>query len=646
MKRAKEQFHKKITCIYNHLCRKDLTKFTNYFYIENNKASFSNRQTHLYKNWIKLGKQSRMFEREYADYPFSQLRLYGEALFGDVNAFLDVTTEYFCQRIKVYAQQEVTSNISFENTYKYIYVFNRSGVEEGYPIDYYTITYSDNAPISNELKITVTAPKNRASWGLEPYHGSLKYQGNKIILNFEQRNDYISALFTTDLLNSHSPYLVGVAIGIADRNEKVPLAKKVILTQELIENVNELYPILNETEMIAAKENSYGLRDFNQTRESLHLHKYIKKIYRLNQLFKNLSEQDYFGSFYQQLALKEFSAIDNIFQKVKVHSPYHVNSRKRIFNILLDSYRSEPYQELYMVMPIHQEENIFAHQSEKALLLQQEFIDLSTSISIEIIFVVEACNKPLNPEFKAFLTKIASTITLYFAFKHQLESEVNSIDFLFTDNKNFIMTKFLRVDTPVFNLYQEKPTIEEHEAMYRKIRNRSIAYEAFNQEGNQPCMPPNPTLKRLVGEWYHYVYGSKTDHNGNVKLWEDRVIIYEDGKVDYYSETIKTERGVMINKTYQSVILLDDLENKRLSTIVFDHLPHQIQKAFTVQIITKQYQRDSDMFAIGIFSRKPISPPKVQEILGDIQEVRVLEEPNIGHRLVHYLIDTYGYYDE
>jgi len=50
------------------------------------------------------------------------------------------------------------------------------------------------------------------------------------------------------------------------------------------------------------------------------------------------------------------------------------------------------------------------------------------------------------------------------------------------------------------------------------------------------------------------------------------------------------------------------------------------------------------MFAIGIFSRSPIPLPKVQEILGDIQHVRLLEEPNVGHRLVNYLIDAHGYY--
>jgi hypothetical protein len=646
MEKENQQFHKKITYIYEQFCRKDLTKFTNFFYIEKSKSSFQNRQTHLYKNWIKLGKYSRMFKTEYSKYPFGQLHLHGQLLFKDADAFLKMDIDRFYQRIKDYIQQEVKSQIDVDTSYKYMYIFNDEGVNDNPNIGYYSIEYTLTTSTTNQIEITVTPPKNKASFMLEPYHGSIKHQSNKIILNFENRNDYISALFNTDLINSHSQYLVGLAIGIADRNEKIPLSKKVILTKALIPNVNELYPTLNETEILSAKENSYELHDPNQPIESIHLNKYIKKIHCLNKLFENLSKQHYFGSFYEQLAIKEFSAINNIFQKLKVHNPYYVNYRERVLNILLHSYKSEPYQQLYMVMPMYQEDNIFEHQSAKALLLQKDFIELSTRVNIEIIFVVEDCQQPFNYEVKAFLAKIESTVTIHFALKHQLETEVNSIDFLFTNNKNFIVTKFLRVDTPVFNIYQEKPTIEDHETMYRKIYNRSTPYEEFNQKGNQRCLPlSNSILESVVGEWHHYVYGSKTERDGNVKLWDDTVIIYEDGTVDYYSETTKTEKGVIINKEYQSVILLDNIVTKRLFTIVFDHFPHKIQKAFTVKTIAKQYQGDSDMFAIGIFSRKPIKRTQVQEILGDINQVRLLEEPNIGHRLVNYLIDEYGYYD-
>jgi len=42
---------------------------------------------------------------------------------------------------------------------------------------------------------------------------------------------------------------------------------------------------------------------------------------------------------------------------------------------------------------------------------------------------------------------------------------------------------------------------------------------------------------------------------------------------------------VIINKEYQSIILLEDDITKRVLTIVFDHQPHKIQDAFLVKII-------------------------------------------------------------
>ncbi len=60
------------------------------------------------------------------------------------------------------------------------------------------------------------------------------------------KNDYISTIFNTDLINNRTKYLVGVGIGIADINQKIPIAKKVILIKDKIEDSDELYLVLNE----------------------------------------------------------------------------------------------------------------------------------------------------------------------------------------------------------------------------------------------------------------------------------------------------------------------------------------------------------------------------------------------------------------
>ena len=194
----------------------------------------------------------------------------------------------------------------------------------------------------------------------------------------------------------------------------------------------------------------------------------------------------------------------------------------------------------------------------------------------------------------------------------------------------------MRVNNSVFNIFQDPPTIEEHEGMYRKIVNRSMSYEQFMEDKKKLCSSVNPLLKTLAGEWYHYVYGSK-------RFWEDKVVIYEDGRVKYYCTEQKTEEGIIINKTYQSVILLDDKVTKRIFTIIFDHQEYKIQRAFLTKCIAKQSLREFDTLTIGIFSRKQIPIEEAKKILGDVNEIRVVEKENISNNLSTYLTDTYGF---
>ena len=632
MNKKKHLFYEKIQCIYNNMTKKDTDKLTELFYIKNGKTSWKNRKSYLLKNWIRPKNRTinpRMFKGEYEEYPFSRLTINGRGLFDGADEFMEIDIDSFCVRIKNYLHAQVQLDSHSDAEYRYMYVFNINGVRENPNIDYYEIEY-EKTHLSNEIGINIKPPKHKSSLEIGSYSGVFKYQQNKIILTFENRDDYISAIFNTDLINNHTKYLVGVGIGIADINQKIPVAKKVVLTKEKIEDSEELYLILNETEIISAEENSYKFkhndRDFNPS----HLDKYITKIERLNILFEKLLKQQEYNSYYEQLAFKEFSAINSIFQKIKVNHPYYINYRKRVIDILLKSHPHEQYSTISMVMPIYQEDNIFAHLSSKALLLQEGIKELSSRVKIEIIFVIESCQNPLSHEFKILLSKIQESIEIRFVFKNQIINEVNSIDFLFTDKNNFVVTKFLRVDTPVFNLYQDKTIIDEHKTMYRKIHNRSIKYNKFIKDKSQLCRVSNSVVENLVGEWHLYLYGSK-------HILENRVVISADGKVECHSHNQEVERGEIINKEYQSIIILEDDITKRVFTIVFDHQPHKIKEAFTVNLIAKAYKSDFDILTIGLFSRESIETSKVQKILGDIADIRILEDSTIGGNLADYL---------
>ena len=625
-----ELFKEKMNFIFVEVCENNLNTFTELFYIKGGKTDFEHRKINLKKNWLGKATISKTFPKEYEKYPFSLLIYNGEKLFKNVHDFLEMDLVRFQERIEAYVKFANRIIVPNDLDYKYLYIFNRYVIDGDENIDYYHIEYMGIE--DNRVKIKVYAPQNIDRFNIKPYYGTLKQDGTKIILNFENSDDYISAIFNTDLVNRHSRYLVGVGSGIADINQKIAVAKKVVFSKEKIEDINTLYPILNETETISAIENSYEIKYTDRDFKAKHLHKYIDKIDRLNLLFKKLFQEKYYNSFYELLAFKEFSAIDNIFQKIKNNHSYFISNRGRIFDTLIKSYATHPYNSLNMVMPIYTKDNIFEYQSKKALLLQKNFIKLAQNVAMNIIFVIDNCNKPFSQEFKLFLEEIEPLARVYIVLKKNIENEVNSIDFLYTSKEDFVVSKFLRVDYPVFSLFQHQQSIEEHQAMYAKIFNRSISYKDFKKNRKKSCNP-NPLIANISGEWYHYIYGSK-------KFWEDRVVIYEDGTVEYYCEEKIIERGEIINKEYQSIILLDDPITKRLFSITFDNQPYQIQKAFFTNNLVKQVGKNLNMFTVGILSRKKIPIEKAKEILGEASNVRYLEESSMRKRLGDYLVEN------
>ncbi len=219
-------------------------------------------------------------------------------------------------------------------------------------VDYYEIEYL-KANASNSTDIVVKPPKIKSKLNIEIYHGKITWLKDKIIITFQNENDYISTIFNTDLINNRTKYLVGVGIGIADINQKIPIAKKVILTKGKIEDYDELYLVLNEIEIIRTRENSYKFEKDNRDFKLNHLKKYIKKIDNINTLFQNLSKQNFYNTFYEQLAFREFLAINRIFQKLERGQSYFVSDRERVFNVLIEAQSYEHYKELYIVMPIY-----------------------------------------------------------------------------------------------------------------------------------------------------------------------------------------------------------------------------------------------------------------------------------------------------
>jgi len=616
-------FHEKITFIYENICNKDLNHLTELFFDKSKDTKFESRKSHIETKWLDREIEPRTFASEYDNYLFRKTNINGKRIFKDADEFLNIEMNLFIEKINMYLEYEKSKKIGQNTDYKYIYTFNKHIKEGKENISYFTIEYLE------DREIHVTPPFNR-EYNLEPYKGIIKEHQEKIIITFDNSHDYITAMFNTNLETKKTTLLVGIALGISDFNETLPVAKKVILTKEKVKDPSTLYLFLNETEVLSAPENSYKFIHNNHNVETSHLKKYIQKVKNIDEFFLTVSSQNNYGLFYEQLAFSEFHTTNKIFQKLKKGNSFHVKSRKKLLNIFLKSYSIEEYKHVYIVMPTYKEDNIFEHQSSKAISIKKKLIELSSFIDIEIIFVLKNCKEEFSCEFQTFLLNIHKKVKIYFTLKSEIEQKFNSMDFFFTDKKNFVVTKILRLDNPVFNIYNNPSTIDEHETMYKHIRYNSIDYTIFIEKREELCSTKNSILETLSGEWYHYVYGSK-------KLWEDRVIIHKDYTVDYYSNGKKEDSGRIVHETHQMVILLESLISKRLFTIVFDHSIYKIQKAFIVKSIAKEHQKESSILTIGIFSRKPIPLSKVEQILGNIDETRIIEKSTI---------DEYGYDEE
>ena len=94
----------------------------------------------------------------------------------------------------------------------------------------------------------------------------------------------------------------------------------------------------------------------------------------------------------------------------------------------------------------------------------------------------------------------------------------------------------------------------------------------------------------------------------------------------------------------QILLTFVDIDTENSSIILFEQ-EDIIEKAFVVKMIDKQYRNNLDMFTIGIFSKIEIKEQKVQEILDDIKNVRLLENRDIRRRVNDFLIENEGYYN-
>ncbi len=637
MEKNRINFQKKIHYLLETIAQHDIETLASLFWIEE-KGSLEHRAVHIRNYWLNNKKEDfvpRLFRKEYPKYQFSTLTHNSEALFRDANEFLTIDFELFKERIQEYIQNQSGVNVEYKNQYRYFYVYNKNALEKKNKIDYYTISYKQLLT-PNSFAIEVKAPYYKEKeFGINSYHGKLIFLQQKIIILFQNQYDYISAIFNMELINSYTPYIVGVAIGISDLNQKTPVAKKVILSKELLQERDDLYLTLNETETILAQENFFTLQ-FALEHTKAHLEKVSHKISNINSFLQNASKE-FFKDIEYKVAFREFNATSKIIQNVASGMTFYTKSRERVLESVLDSYEYKPFKELYIVMPILNKYNIFAYYSPTTKRIIEKIKELSLKVHIELLCVIEDCKKKMPMEIEDFLEEIKDKVELFVVSSKDIDNAINSYDFIFTNNKDFIFAKLIRSRVPAFRFFKDSTTLDDYESYFYRIKKHAKSFIEFNKNRRLFCKDiEEKAHQKFIGIWHLYTKGEK-------KFWHDRLEIYENGEVFLYSEGALTDKGRIIHKSKQSLIILEDLVNSNLMTLQFSNNSYHIEKAFVGVMVGKQYMSEDTLFTLFLCSKDEIALDTAKTIL-EAEDGFYLENGTVKELLKNYLVSKYGYY--
>jgi len=468
-----EIFTKKIELIYNKLFNSDMDEFTKAF-INNNKFNidkfdtnneqeayeqfFFNRKIVL-RRWLKNGiKCTKDFQKSFPYYKISKYQYKGNPLFSlhDFMA-LDNLVE-FEKKIDSYLKEQ--KRIFAPIDYKYIYLFE----ENLNHLDCYEIIEWKKG---NDFEMII-----ELSYNSNIIEGKVSIEANgNIFITLNTPNSKHYFLFH-DNNDNYSKYTVGISMGFSPNDNKVPIAKKVILSKEAldIDDIN-LKLILNEAEIFYALENRVSNFSINP------LLKYTKKLKKYYQFFYKLIDIQFKQNFYYRLALGEFNSFRRLFEKVVNRDSYFVYNYHRAFYKMIKTVESIGNTTLYIVQEFNS--NHYLVQSDyQYIKIQESLFNLGNyGIDIEFIAVI---GSGLSLEIEHSLEKISKNgIRVRVVEKDKIINQVNSIDFAFIkDNgeNNFVLADPLRDSKDVYKIFINSITMEEYYSDYYKILKYSKPY--------------------------------------------------------------------------------------------------------------------------------------------------------------------------
>ena len=470
-------FSQKLRMIYVQLANEDMNSFTEMLidYSKYDKSKFAmasdakckeqfflNRKTVL-RRWLNRGTTCTPdFQKSFLNYKLSKLHVKGHYLFKLSDFIEENNLDYFDQQIEKYLKYQRRINVTVD--YKYIYSFSTLTQK----INYYKIIEWEK---DSKGEPTLLLIKNN-----QQFRAKFKLLDNNLFITIQKDDSELYMLFH-DNQDKSSSYITGMSMGYLESDNKVPMAKKVIFSKELLEE-KELESMLNETETLLAVENRFStnLKLFKVN----HFVKYVNKLKNYSSFFQRLRKTHYKEFFYYRLAFNQFHTIKQLFKRVSKKESYYIMDFQGAFLELIKTVESIGDTKLHIVMQLN-EESPFLKSSYKDLEIRSRFFNLYQKYKVKttIIFVIDSYEELSTHKKYLFSEMIENHIEVRTIIKKSIIHDINSLDFSFIhlhDRRDFVLADPIRDSKNVYKIYTNELTMDEYRTDYERFINKSKVY--------------------------------------------------------------------------------------------------------------------------------------------------------------------------
>jgi len=634
----------KVKIIHDILCHKEISELLELFSdpldAKDNLNYYHNRKKSLQRILRDQTARVSHFQKAYFRMKISKLRYKKELLF-ERDFFFNSSIERFKRHIKAYVDDLAVNQIGLDLEYKYLYFFDHKDEKNNMVIEHYEIEYLTKKVSDTDRGLEINLYHKH-----QTYKGYIQNDRQRIVINVKNQDDNLTVLFNASLLGSSSciyfdKALYGVAIGIDDKHQKIPVAKKVVLMQRKLDSkeLEKLYLILNETETLEVRDNIYAL-DSNMTYDISYLSRYREKILNFHKFFstvkysKNITTQ-----ISDHMVFTEFHAFCKLYDKYAQNQNFFLNDRKRIVLELLRFLDMYPADKMMMVLPIHDKnENIFLYEVvNKVSTTELLLCSAKSGIKFEIVFVVKEPRDYLVPHMEGIFAQLLEAgVDFGFIDQKSVERKVTSMDFIYSSYHNFAIIKDHPRHKAVFTITKNSEFIRACMKDFQILKNLSYSYEDVLDETCTLAVYDDILLK-MLGTWYGYFYSSIKDKNQKPLLWEIEFTVLNDYSVYSKREKNCNSKGSIEVALHQTLFSLVCEETKNSHYLVFDN--HRIDELFNVMLYSKQYNNEEDMANAGLLSREKLSQTLVKSLLGEPDTLMLIIKPDLQERIKKHISD-------